>query len=219
MFAGWRLQLYLHHNKSGPGERVVPEDKAVRRARIPAAKAIVVLLSACVALLVHAHQDEVANPVSGYDCEHPPADAVTDLPGLLGTVGRLVCLPTGPGILANQGWTWRFTGSFFELPSIPAHAHVDSAGMTPPFYFTELSARELNAGEAARVSEDLAKEVETYRPAGSLLGMTVVDATNNYGRSITVFMPMESEDNGWLIVCTPQCRSDYVIIVSKLQSN
>ena len=195
------------------------EDKVVRPAGTRAVKTIVVLLSACVALLAHAHQDEVANPVGGYDCEHPPADAVMDLPGLLGTVGRLVCLPAGPGILANQGWTWRFTGSFFELPSIPAHAHVDSAGMTPPFYFTALSARELSAGEAARVSDDLAKEVETYRPAGSLAGMTVFDATNNYGRSITVFMPMESEDNGWLIVCTPQCRSDYVIIVSKLQPN
>ena len=49
--------------------------------------------------------------------------------------------------------------------------------------------------------------------------MTVVDATNNYGRSITVFMSMESEHKGWLIVCTPKCRSNYVIIVSKLQPN
>ncbi len=195
------------------------EDKVVRPVGTRAVKTIVVLISACVALLAHAHQDEAANPVPGYDCEHPPADAVTDLPGLLGTVGRLVCLPPGPGILANQGWTWRFTGSFFELPSIPAHVHVDSAEMTAPFYFTELSARELSAGEAARVSDDLVQEVETYRPAGSLASMTVVDATNNYGRSITVFMSMESEDKGWLIVCTPKCRSDYVIIVSKLQSN
>ena len=181
--------------------------------------AMVVILSACFVLLAHAHQDEVPAATRGYDCEHPPADAVTDLPGLLGTVGRFACLPAGPGILANQGWTWRYTGSFFELPSIPAHAHRDSAGMPPPFYFTELSVRDLSASEAAQVSDKLRSEVETYRPGSSLAGMTVVDAINNYGRSITVFMPMESEENGWLIVCTPQCRSDYVIIVSKLEPN
>ncbi len=91
--------------------------------------------------------------------------------------------------------------------------------MAPPFYFTQLSSRDLSASEAAQVSDKLRSEVETYRPGSSLVGMTVVDAINNYGRSITVFMPMQSNDNGWLIVCTPQCRPDYVIIVSKLQPN
>ena len=195
------------------------EALAFRRAGAFAVKSILVALAACSALLAHAHQEATSDAPSGYDCEHPPTDAVTDLPGLLGAVGRLVCLPAGPGILANQGWTWRYTGSFFEMPAIPAHAHVDSAGMAPPFYFTEVSARELSADEAAGVSDDLAKEVETYRPTGSLAGMTVVDAVNNYGKGITVFMPMQSETDGWLIVCTPQCRSDYVIVVSKLQRN
>jgi hypothetical protein len=182
-------------------------------------QAILALLSLGFGFLAYAHQDDSANPVAAYDCEHPPADALTDLPGLLGAVGRLACLPAGPAILANTGWSWRYTGSFFELPMIAAHAHVDSAGMRPPFYFTELSARTLSLGEAARLSDDLAKKVETYRPEGSLAGMTVVDAINNHGRSISVFMPMQSQDDGWLIVCTPQCRSDYVIMISKLRPN
>ncbi len=195
------------------------EKVAARCAGTRAVTAMFVTLAACYAFFVHAHQDGAPASTGGYDCEHPPADAVTDLPGLLGTVGRFACLPAGPGILANQGWTWRYTGSFFELPTIPAHAHVDSAGMAPPFYFTQLSSRDLSASEAAQVSDKLRSEVETYRPGSSLVGMTVVDAINNYGRSITVFMPMQSNDNGWLIVCTPQCRPDYVIIVSKLQPN
>ncbi|UCH49892.1 MAG: hypothetical protein JSU95_09105 [Betaproteobacteria bacterium] len=197
----------------------MPEERAVHRAGARASKTMVVLLSACFAWFVQAHQEEVTEATTAYDCEHPPADAITVLPGLLGAVGRLACLPAGPGILANQGWTWRYTGSFFELPMIPAHAHEDSTGMVPPFYFTELSARELSADEAARVSDDLVKVVETYRPGSSLASMTVVDAINNYGRSITVFMPMHTEEKGWLIVCTPKCRSDYVIIVSKLRPN
>lgn len=193
--------------------------ETVPRAGTRAVTSILVVLSACFAVLVHAHQDQVTEGTSGYDCEHPPADAVTELPGLLGSVGRLACLPAGPGILAKQGWTWRYTGSFFQLPMIPAHAHQDAMGMAPPFYFTELSVRDLSAREAAQVSEKLRRQVETYRPGSSLMGMSVVDAINNYGQSITVFMPMRSPNDGWLIVCTPQCRPDYVIIVSKLQSN
>ncbi len=194
-------------------------EKAMRRAAGRAVYTVIVSLSACLALLVHAHQEEAPGPVSGYDCEHPPADAVTELPGLLGTVGRLVCLPAGPGILANRGWSWRYTGSFFQLAVIPAHAHVDSAGMAPPFYFTKLATRELSPSEAAVVSERLAKQIETYRPDASPVAMTVVDATNNYGKSITVYMPMQSEQSGWLIVCAPQCRPDYVILVSRLEPN
>jgi hypothetical protein len=182
-------------------------------------KKLIALILAGVSALAYAHQDETQVPQTGYDCEHPPADAVTELPGLLGTIGRLVCLPAGPGILADQAWTWRYTGSFFDLPSIPAYAHVDSAGMPPPFYFTSLSVRELDAGEAARRSEELEQEVETYRPGGALERMTIIDATNNYERSIKVFMAMESDNDGWLVVCTPECRPDYVILVKKRKRN
>jgi len=157
--------------------------------------------------------------MSGYDCEHPPADAVTELPGIIGSIGRLACLPPGPAILANQGWTWRYPGSFFDLPQIPAYAHEDSMGIAPPFYFTKLSTRELSADDAARRSDELKQQVETYRPKTAPVKMTIADATNNHGKSITVYAVMESETNGWLVVCTPQCRLDYVILVNKLQAN
>ena len=182
-------------------------------------KWIIALLLSGVTVFGYAHQDEANNAASGYDCEHPPADAVTDLPGLLGTVGRLVCLPGGPGIVANEGWSWRYTGSYFDVPMIVGYAHQDSAGMAPPFFFTQLSAQELTADEAARHSEDLAKAVETYRPEGSPSAMSVIEATNNYGLGIKAFLAMQSETNGWLIVCTPECRPDYVILINKLQRN
>lgn len=174
---------------------------------------------AVVAVFAYAHQDAANNAASGYDCAHPPADAVEDLPGVLGIVGRLVCLPAGPGILANKGWSWRYTGSFFDLPMIVGYAHEDSAGMEPPFYFTQMSARELTAAEAANRSEELRQSIDTYRPAGSPTAMTVIDATNNYGRSIKAFVAMQSDTDGWLIVCTPECRPDYVIVMNKLQAN
>ncbi len=180
---------------------------------------IAVLALVCVTALAGAHQEGVSGLSAAYDCEHPPTDAVVQLPAKLGVVGRLVCLPAGPGILANHGWSWRYTGSFFELPTITAYAHVDSAGMPAPFYFTRLSARDLSNGEAAKLSAQLQRDIATYQPDGVPAAMSVFEVVNNYGRRITVFMPMESKENGWLIVCTPECRADYVILVNRLLPN
>ena len=91
----------------------------------------------------------------------------------------------------------------------------DSASMLPPFYFTELSVRELSAEDAARRSEQLAEEVETYRPAGPIKRMETIDAVNNYGRSIQIHVAMESGNNGWVLVCTPDCQPSYVILIGK----
>jgi hypothetical protein len=63
----------------------------------------------------------------------------------------------------------------------------------------------------------LQEQLETYRPKHAPVEMSVTDATNNYGRSITIYVAMESEDSGWLVVCAPQCRPDYVILVNKRQ--
>ncbi|MGD2139544.1 MAG: hypothetical protein PVH25_04040 [Burkholderiales bacterium] len=157
--------------------------------------------------------------MSQYDCEHPPADAVTQVPGGLGRISKLVCMPAGPAIVAGEGWSWRYTGSFFDLPQIPGYAHVDSMGLMPPFYFTKLSARDLDDGEAARLSDELAGQVETYRPKTAPVQMSILEATNNYAKNITVYTAMESADNGWVLVCTPECRPNYVIIVEKRKRN
>lgn len=180
-------------------------------------KYVVGLMLVCVATLAQAHEGGAGASISGYDCEHPPGDAVSTLPGLLGRIGQLVCMPTGPAILANKGWSWRYTGSFFDLPTIPGYAHEDSLGIPPPFYFTRLSTQELNAADAAERSRQLQEQLETYQPKHAPVEMSATDATNNYGKRITIYAAMESADNGWLVVCAPQCRPDYVILVNKRQ--
>ena len=92
-------------------------------------------------------------------------------------------------------------------------------GMAPPFYFTNLSTQQLKEGDAARLNSELEQQLENYRPKNSPVEFTVTDATNNYGKDITIYVAMESENNGWLIVCSPKCRPDYVILVNKLQPN
>ncbi|KPK30061.1 MAG: hypothetical protein AMJ66_09830 [Betaproteobacteria bacterium SG8_40] len=182
-------------------------------------KNLIAILLAGVTVFAKAHQGETEAPQTAYDCEHPPADAVEEIPGILGVAGGMSCLPAGPAIHADPTWIWRYTGSFFDVPTIPGYAHVDSASMLPPFYFTGLSLRELSAEEAAQRSEQLAREVETYRPAGPIARMQTIDAVNNYGRSIAIHVAMESENNGWVLVCTPNCQPNYVILIEKRKRN
>ena len=180
-------------------------------------KAITAFFLLGLAVLAQAHPGEEQAAQTMYDCEHPPADAVNELSGLLGRIGQFVCMPTGPAILANKGWSWRYTGSFFDLPTIPGYAHKDSMGLPPPFYFTKISTQELDAADAAERSKQLREQLENYRPKNPPVEMSVTDATNNYGKSITIYTAMESADNGWVVVCAPQCRLDYVILVNRRQ--
>ena len=186
-------------------------------------RTMIAIFLASISMAVNAHPGdadaEAQMPQTAYDCEHPPGDAVAQVPGLLGTAGHMVCLPAGPAITADRAWLWHYTGSFFDLPTIPAYAHVDSASSLPPFYFTDLSVQAFSGNDAAQRSEQLAQTVETYRPSGPLQSMEVVEATNNYGRSIKVYVAMESDANGWLVVCTPECQPNYVIVVKKRQRN
>lgn len=183
-------------------------------------KRIIALLLLCSGAFAYAHQgEEQAASAGAFDCEHPPADAVTALPEPLLDVGRFTCLPGGQAIAAAKPWTWRYTGSYFDMPLVPASAHRDSAGLAPPFYFHHLSVHDLAPDEAGRQNEVLKQTIVTYRPESDLVGMTRIEAENNYGQVVTMYMPMQTEDKGWLIVCTPECRPDYVIILNKLQKN
>ena len=173
----------------------------------------------CAGITVFAHQDEAPTQVGAFDCEHPPETAVMELPGLLGEAGKLVCMREGQRIVASQTWTWRYPGSFLHTPNVPAHAHEAARGMTPPFYFKKVWVEELSSEEADQRSEQLSKQIVTYRPAKKITGMTIVKAENNYGHVTEIFMPMESETKGWAIVCTPECEPGYVILISKLEPN
>lgn len=180
---------------------------------------IIFTILLCAGVVAFAHQDEPVAEAGGLDCEHPPKEAVTVLPGLLGEAGRLICLPAGQRIVANQTWSWHYSGSFFNTPNIPAHAHIAARGMTPPFYFKKVWAEELSPDEADKRSALLSKQIVTYQPDTKISGMTIVRAENNYGHVTEIFMPMQSEKLGWAIVCAPECQPDYVIVISKLESN
>jgi len=172
----------------------------------------------CTAVAASAHQDESETDVSALDCAHLPETAVTAIPGMIGQAGRLVCIQGVQRIVANQGWSWRYSGSFFNTPNIPAHAHIDSQGMTPPFYFKAIRLEKLSSDEANIRSAQLSEQIVTYRPGNKIAGMSIVEVENNYGNVTEIFMPMQSDNSGWMIVCTPDCQPDYVIVISKLEA-
>jgi hypothetical protein len=183
-------------------------------------KIVIALLLACTATVVLAHQGEESGAQQmGYDCEHPPADAITALPAAISQMARLSCLPVTQAIVAGGAWRWRYSGTFFEMPYVPAHGHSDSMGLAPPFYFKKITARELDAAQATQRSAELAGDIPTFRPAGAITSMSYVDAVNNYAQIIRMIVAMESDTRGWMLVCAPECRADYVIVLEKLQQH
>ncbi len=180
--------------------------------------AFLVLLFSGIAAFAHP-EGEPAPDIGAYDCEHPPEAAIEALPGLLGKTGRLVCMREGQRIVASQEWSWRYSGSFFNTPTVPAYAHADTKTLRPPFYFKKVWEEKLTGDEADRRSEQLSEQIVTYRPGEKISAMTIVKAENNYGHITEIFMPMQSEDKGWAIVCAPECAPEYVIVISKLQEN
>ena len=180
---------------------------------------IIFFIMLCAGIAAFAHQDEPVAEVGAYDCEHPPESAIKVLPGLLGEAGRLVCMQEGQRIVASQAWSWRYSGSFFNTPTVPAYAHIESQEMVPPFYFKKVWVEELSSDEAGKRSEQLSKQIATYRPGNKIAGMTIVKAENNYGHVTEIFMPMQSENKGWAIVCAPECQPGFVILISKLEPN
>jgi len=68
-------------------------------------------------------------------------------------------------IVAAEGWVWRFPGSYFDRPSIPAYSPVESRPEAGGRYFTGFKATELSAGEIRKLHETFGKTLVTYTDA------------------------------------------------------
>ncbi len=87
------------------------------------------------------------------DCEHPPQSLVKMLPEAVAKVASVECNPSVQTIVARDGWSWCYPGSFFDRPIIPAYAPMDSRQTGGPRYFTEFKATELSAADASKRQE------------------------------------------------------------------
>lgn len=170
---------------------------------------------------VLAHPETSATEPQGphYDCEHPPESAVRALPDVLAAFSSLDCNHLGHFIMAAPGWNWRFPGSYFIVPTIPAFTPAASAGQAGLRFFNTLSVRELSADEMRVRHQQFAGEIPTYSPAGTPRSMLQLRGSNDLGDVFEVYFPFESRDRGWVVICDPRCAPEYVFMINRLTEN
>ena len=114
------------------------------------------------ALQALAHSEARAPGGGLLDCEHPPKNLAHKLPKQIAASASMLCTPSAQMIVAGDGWVWRFPGSYFDRPSIPAYSPVESRADAGGRYFTSFKATELSGVEIRKLHETFAKTMATY---------------------------------------------------------
>lgn len=162
------------------------------------------------------HQEGETPVAELFDCDHPPAAALNAVPPELADFARLECSPRGQFFMAGDGWTWRFPGSFFDLPSIAAYTPRASQRIGEGRYFRSIEVREIGAEESAQLQQRFTRELATYRSAPPVR-MLHLAIENDAGHRFEVFMTFEGSDKGWVISCVPDCPPEYVFLMERFQ--
>lgn len=163
-----------------------------------------------------AHSEgETASPAL-LDCEHPPDSLLTALPEQVAIVATIECNPSAQTIVPRDGWSWRYPGSYFDRPSIPAYAPMDSRQTGGPRYFTEFTATELSAADARKRHETFAKDLPTYREAAPPARLVKLVAHNDLGHEMDAYFGFRSDGGGWVVLCVPECAPEYLFLMQKI---
>jgi hypothetical protein len=166
------------------------------------------LLLLCVALGAFAHVDAQSPDAGFLDCEHPPSDLATRLPDEIVGMATVLCTPSAQMIVAAQGWVWRFPGSFFDRPSIPAFSPVESRAEAGGRYFTGFQATELSSSQIRKLHETFAKTLVTYTDAVPPARIVKVVARNDQGYPMDAYFGFKSTNEGWVALCAPKCAPE-----------
>jgi hypothetical protein len=165
-----------------------------------------------------AHSESEGGP--GYaliDCDHPAKEVVTELPPEIAASGYIQCTPSMQMIVSNGAWNWRYPGSFFDRPFIPAYAPQASQGQGGARYFTRFETRELDAGEIRERHEKFAAELPTYREKALPSRILQLVAINDLGHELDAYFGFRSERDGWVVLCTPTCATENMFLIEKVE--
>lgn len=169
----------------------------------------------CITLRAFADSESAA-PMDGViDCEHPPKNMARVLPKQLADTASIICTPSAQMIVAREGWAWRFPGSFFDRPSIPAYSPVESRPTAGGRYFVGFSVNELSGAEMKKLHETFTKALATY--AGSALPQRIVKlvARNDQGHSMDAYFGFNSRKQGWVALCAPDCAPEMFFLTNR----
>jgi len=162
------------------------------------------LLLVVAALHAYAHSDAQAPAEGLLDCEHPPKDLASTLPKQIAVTATILCTPSAQIIVAKEGWVWRFPGSFFDRPSIPAFSPVESRATAGARYFIGFKATELSDGEVRKLHDTFAKTLVTYTDAAAPTRVVKLVARNDQGQPMDAYFGFKSESEGWVALCAPE---------------
>jgi len=176
---------------------------------------VLLFLSFAAAQALAHSESETSGPVL-LDCEHPPQLLVKMLPEAVAKVASVECNPSAQTIVARDGWSWRYPGSFFDRPIIPAYAPMDSRQTGGPRYFTEFKATELSAADARKRHEMFAKDLPTYRETSPPMRLVKLVAHNDLGHEMDAYFGFRSDGGGWVVLCAPECAPEYLFLMQKI---
>lgn len=161
------------------------------------------------------HGADAHMAVEYLDCQNPPKNLIGELPEPLSRWARIECAPRGQRIVAGQGKLWRYPGSWFDRPLIPAWGPDESGSIPGAKYFIRLELQPVAAAEVTAMHQRLAKSVVTYADAFTSPPQTMyrLFAENNLGHEMEVYFSERAPDDLWAIMCTPNCRPDYAFMM------
>jgi hypothetical protein len=173
------------------------------------------LLLLAVALQAFAHSEGPAPAGGLLDCEHPPGNLAQDLPEPVAMAATVICTPSAQMIVAGEGWVWRFPGSFFDRPSIPAYSPIESRADAGGRYFTEFHATALSDSEIRKLHETFAKTLVTYTDASPPARIVKLVARNDQGYPMDAYFGFKSQSQGWVALCAPDCTPEYFFLINR----
>ncbi len=161
-------------------------------------------------------KSEAEAPAGGLiDCEHPPKNLTHTLPKQIAMAATVICMPAAQMIVAREGWAWRFPGSFFDRPSIPAYSPTESRADAGGRYFTSFKATELSAGEIKKLHEAFAKTLATYTDALPPARVVKLVARNDLGHPMDAYFGFKSQSEGWVALCAPDCVPEFFFLMKR----
>ena len=173
------------------------------------------LLLLVVALRTFAGSEAEAPAGGLLNCEHPPKNLAHTLPKKIAMVATVVCTPSAQMIVARDGWAWRFPGSFFDRPSIPAYSPIESRADAGGRYFTGFKASELSVGEIGKIHEKFTKTLNTYSDTLPPARIIKLVARNDQGHSMDAYFGLKSPREGWVALCAPDCVPEFLFLMNR----
>ena len=162
-----------------------------------------------------AHSDSNAPSDGALDCERPPKNMAQVLPKKIADIASIVCTPSAQVIVAQEGWVWRFPGSFFDRPSIPAFSPIESRPNAGGRYFVGFSVNELSGADMKKLHENFTRTLATYAGTAPPERIVKLVARNDHGHSMDAYFGFNSRNQGWVALCAPDCAPEMFFLTNR----